>query len=1066
MGDSLNHDIPGPTPKPIVGNLPDIDLNKPLQSFMALAREYGPIFRLQVQGRTTILCSSQELVDELCDERRFDKKIQGTLREVRALAGDGLFTAETQEHNWGVAHRILMPVFGPASLRNMFPQMLDIAEQMLLKWERQGPAQRIDVVDDMTRLTLDTIALCAFNYRFNSFYQKDMHPFIGAMVRALTESGARSRRLPLQNRLMLITRQQYEEDVRLMHQVADEVIAESKKHSEAADTRDILSIMLNAKDPQTGEGLSDENIRYQMVTFLIAGHETTSGLLSFTLYALLRHPEVMERARAEVERVLGSDEPRFEHLRHLTYLDQILKESLRLWPTAPGFTVCPYGEETIIGSKYRVRRDQTLFILLPMLHRDPRVWGADAEEFDPEHFAFERAEKLPPNAWKPFGNGQRSCIGRPFALQEATLVLAMMLQRFDLTAADPDYQLEIKEALTLKPYDLFVRAKRRDVHITRAAQPSTAGTRPSAAPASQGRPQASNGIPIRVLFGSNAGSSEQFAQSIVNDAGAQGYVPTIGPLDSAAGHLPREGAVVIVTASYEGKPPDNARQFIAWTEGLTAGSLRGVKYAVFGCGNRDWARTYQTVPKFIDEKLAEAGAERLVERGEANARGDFFGDFDRWYDGFWQRIGAAFGQEARELAPMPLLELAFVEPTREPLLRQNDLQLGTVVVNRELVDMSAPNARSKRHIEIALPKGQQYRTGDYLAVLPLNPPDNIDRALRRFELSYDSQVVIHSIPGVRTFFPVDRPVMVGELLRSFVELAQPATRKQVEHLADTTPCPPEKKQLQALASDDAAYTKAVLNKRVSVLDLLERYQSCSLSFAAFLQMVSSLKPRQYSISSSPLWSADHCALTVAIVDAPALSGQGRYYGVASNYLGQARPGTKIAVTVKPSSAAFQPPESLATPIVMICAGTGIAPFRGFLQDRALRAEQAQGHKVGRALLFFGCDLPDVDFLYKDELQQWEQQDLLSVRPAFTFAPDLGGKFVQDRLWRDRADVVKLFKEGAVVYLCGDGQRMAPAVHDICVRIYEEATGSSREDAEQWMTEMELTHGRYVADVFA
>jgi cytochrome P450/NADPH-cytochrome P450 reductase len=308
--------------------------------------------------------------------------------------------------------------------------------------------------------------------------------------------------------------------------------------------------------------------------------------------------------------------------------------------------------------------------------------------------------------------------------------------------------------------------------------------------------------------------------------------------------------------------------------------------------------------------------------------------------------------------------------------------------------------------------------------------------------------------------------MVGELLTSFVELGQPATRRNIEQLAVTTQCPPEKKELAALASDEAAYTESVLNKRVSVLDLLERYPSCGLSLAAFLQMLSQLKPRQYSISSSPLWSADHCTLTIAVVDAPALSGQGRYQGAASTYLAQARPGARIAVTVKPSNVAFHPPESLAIPIIMVCAGTGMAPFRGFLQDRAMRAEQTEGQTVAPALLFFGCGGPDFDFLYKDELEQWQQKGLVSIRPAFTHAPDVGGKYVQDRLWRDRAEVVELVKQGATFYLCGDGRRMAPAVHDACVRIYEEATGSTREVAEQWMTEMERTHGRYVADVFA
>ena len=485
MNETVAPVIPGPKPAPVVGNIAHIDTHMPIQSLMDLAREYGPIFRMEMPGREMIVVSSQELVNELCDEQRFDKKVHAPLRQVRDFAGDGLFTAETQEHNWGVAHRILMPVFGPASLRNMFPQMVDIADQLLLKWERQGPGQRIDVVDNMTRLTLDTIALCAFDYRFNSFYEKDMHPFIGAMVRALAESGARTRRLPLQNRLMLITRRQYDEDIRIMHQIADELVAERRKQGAAANKKDILSTMLNARDPQTGEGLSDENIRYQMVTFLIAGHETTSGLLSFTLYELLRHPEVLERARAEVERVMGNDAPRFEHLAQLTYLDQILKESLRLWPTAPAFAVYPYEQETTIGGKYPVRHYQTLFILTPMLHRDPKVWGVDAEAFNPDHFSFENAEKLLPNAWKPFGNGQRSCIGRPFALQEATLLLAMMLQRFDLSPADPNYTLEIKETLTLKPHGLYIHAKRRDNVITKATQPPVAGTLPSDEPALQ-----------------------------------------------------------------------------------------------------------------------------------------------------------------------------------------------------------------------------------------------------------------------------------------------------------------------------------------------------------------------------------------------------------------------------------------------------------------------------------------------------------------------------------------------------------------------------------------------------
>lgn len=1054
--------IPQPKPTPVLGNLPDLQDDPGIFGLMRLAEEYGPIFRLDLPGQDMIVVSSRELVDELCDENRFDKVLHAPLLQVRDFTGDGLFTAETAEANWGAAHRILMPAFGPAALRAMFDGMVDIADQLLLKWERQGTGNRIDIADNTTRLTLDTIALCSFSYRFNSLYSEQLHPFVGAMVRSLVESGARTNRLPLQSRLMLRSRHQYDEDKRLMYEVVDHLIDDRRRHPLPKDQHDILDTMLTATDPRTGERLSVENVRYQLVTFLIAGHETTSGLLTFTLYELLRHPEILSRCQAHVDEVLGNQEPRFEHLAHLGYLDQVLKETLRLWPTAPAFALKPYEAETTLGGSYLVHQGETLLVLIPALHRDPAVWGESAAGFDPDRFAFERAEALPPNSWKPFGNGQRSCIGRGFALQEATLFLAMLLQRFDLTPADPDYQLSIKQTLTIKPQDLFVYAHRRDTAI--AATQVIEGPSPTPSPAVVAAP-AANGVPIRVLYGSNSGSCEAFAQRIANDARLRGYTGSVDTLDNAVGHLPAEGVVVVVTSSYEGQPPDNARKFVSWLDSLAAGSLDGVRFAVFGCGNTDWARTYQAIPKAVDERLASAGARRLVKRGEGNARGDFFGDFDDWYATFWSPVDTEFHQFDLALADTPLFEVEFVGATRDPLLRSNHLGLGTVVANQELVDMTAGGARSKRHLEIALPEGTSYRTGDYLAVLPLNPAAVVDRALARFDLSYDATTVVRVGAGAQTFLPVDTPVTAGELLASYVELSQPASRKQIEQLAAATACPPEKRALEALASDSNTYQTDVLARRVSVLDLLDRYRGCQLAFASFLQMLSPLTPRQYSISSSPRWSESHATVTVAVLSAPALSGHGEYQGAASTYLAGARPGTKVAVTVRPSNVGFHPPESLTTPIVMVCAGSGLAPFRGFLQDRSLRAEE-QRTSPAPALLFFGCDQPGVDQLYSDELAVWAAQGVVEVHVAFSEAPQGGIRYVQDRLWADRARVIDLVREGAIFYVCGDGHQMAPAVRDTCVRIYAEATGASPEQAEAWVTEMQRERGRYVADVFA
>ncbi len=1055
--------IPQPKPDPILGNIKDLDPKAPVQSMHRLARTWGPIYELSLPGGNVVFISSQALVDELSDEKRFEKAELQVIENIREFAGDGLFSAHGDEPNWGKAHRILMPVFSPVAMRDMFDGMHDIADQMLTRWERFGEHAVIDVTDNMTRLTLDTIALCAMGYRFNSFYQREPHPFVGALTRALAEAVGRTARHPLQTQLMLPTRRRFAEDIRLMHQIADDLIAQRKTGVSGVVKKDLLSRMLEARDPVTGEGLSDENIRYQMVTFLAAGHETTSGLLSFVLYFLVKHPNVMARAQAEVDRVLGTGTaPRFEHLAQLPYIEQVLKETLRIWPSSPGWSRRPL-EDTVIGGKYFVKRHQPLSVLPHMLHRDPTVWGEDPERFDPDRFAPEAAAKLPANAWKPFGTGARACIGSQFALTEAHLFLTSMLQRFDLIEQDPSYQLKVKETLTFKPEGFFVRAKRRGAQSVKPHAVVAAPSRPLETTAPTPIVASGAATPLLVLYGSNSGSAEAFAQRIAADAKAHGYVSEISVLNDRSGHLPTSGAVIVVTASYEGQPTDNATQFVAWLDALKPGELRGVKFGVFGCGNRDWVRTYQAIPKKIDARLEAAGATRIVDRGEADARGDFFGDFDRWYERLWGKLGETFGNASAAVPGGPLFEVEVVKDTRAARLRQSEVQQGVIVENRELVDVSSPLGRSKRHIEIALPEGMTYRAGDYLSVLPLNPSPSVERALRRFGFGHDSHVLIRSSRDSETSLPTGHPVSVYEVLAAYVELGQPATKKQIETMVSTTPCPPEKRALEQLLEQEA-YKKEVLTKRVSLLDLLERYASCQLTFGTFLEMLPPMRARQYSISSTPLWNATHCTLTVSVVDAPALSGQGTYLGVASNYLASAQPGARVSVAVRPSNVAFHPPEDVGAPLVMISAGSGLAPFRGFLQERAIQA--ASGRSVGTALLFFGCNHPDVDLLYRDELEAWERAGVVEVRRAFSAAPNGDVRFVQDRLWQDRADVVALFQQGARIFVCGDARTVMAGVRQTATRVYQEATQCSPEEAERWEGEFEQDHSRFYADVFA
>ncbi len=1064
--------IPQPPTRPIVGNVGDLDNDAPIQSMMRLARTYGPIYKLTIFGRDLHVVSSQALVDELSDETRFTKRIHGPLKEIRAFAGDGLFTAYNSEPNWGRAHRLLMPAFGPLGVRSMFDRMVDIANQMFVKWERFGGGAVIDVADNMTRLTLDTIALCAFDYRFNSFYQNEMHPFVAAMVDALDEAGQRGRRPNMLSNLMVVTKRKYEADQVVLAKVAEQLIAERRRDPRGLEKNDLLNVMLNGVDPVTGEKLSDENIRFQMVTFLIAGHETTSGLLSFAVYLLLKNPSVLLKAQNIVDDVLGDDLPRVEHLAQLRYLEQLLMETLRLWPTAPAFAVKPVAD-TLLGGRYPLTPGDTLLVLQPMLHRDPAVWS-DPETFDPDRFAPENAEKLPPNAWKPFGNGSRACIGRPFAMQEAQLVMAMLLQRFDIVFDDPAYRLEIAETLTIKPHGLMIRAKARgrgdfarDVSFRSAISSTPLRTLVKDGPVDEA--PAGDATPLVVLYGSNTGASEMFARRIAADAPRQGYAATVAPLDERAGALEAGVPVVVVTASYEGQAPDNAKKFLTWVESLAPDALAAVPFAVFGCGNRQWARTYQFVPKRIDAALAAAGGTRLRERGEADAGGDFFGAFDEWYEGWWADLGRALGHAVAEKPDAPAFDVEILRTGREHALQLGELEQGAIVENRELVNVAAMDparVRSKRHLQIALPAGMSYRCGDYLAVLPRNAPANVQRALRRFGLANDTQIVIHrpsSGAASAVTLPSGFPITASELLSNYVELAQPATRAQIHQLAAATPCPPEAEALEALATDES-YARDVLDKRVSVLDLVERTASCALPFATFLAMLPLLRARQYSISSSPLVDAGEASLTIAVVDAPSYSGQGRYLGVASTFLANLQAGDRLAVAVRPSQSGFHPPDDPSTPIVMVCAGTGVAPFRGFVQERA--AQKAAGRDVGRALLFFGVDDPDVDYLYRDAFGAWEAAGVVEMRPAFSAKPDGDVMFVQHRVWKDRAEVAQLFRDGAQFYVCGDGKHMAPGVRETFLRIYQRATQASDDDANAWADRMEHEHGRYVSDVFA
>jgi cytochrome P450/NADPH-cytochrome P450 reductase len=397
-----------------------------------------------------------------------------------------------------------------------------------------------------------------------------------------------------------------------------------------------------------------------------------------------------------------------------------------------------------------------------------------------------------------------------------------------------------------------------------------------------------------------------------------------------------------------------------------------------------------------------------------------FTDFESWEDEvLWPAMAEKYGVagQADNEPFSATLAVEFSTP-RSSTLRQ-DVKEAIVVATK---DLTAPGAPPKKHMEIQLPSDVRYTAGDYLAVLPLNPKVNIDRVMRHFHLPWDAHITI-SAQG-RTSLPTNVSIPVASILGAYVELAQPATKRSILAIAATAKEDGTKQKLTQLAGDD--YNAEISSKRVSIIDLLERFPSAELPFDSFLSLLPPMRVRQYSISSSPLWNPSRVTLTYSLLDVPSLSSAPphRHLGVASSYLSSLAPGDKLHVSVRPSHSAFHlPADAEHTPVICVGAGSGLAPFRGFVQERA--AQIGAGRDLAPALLFFGCRDPESDDIYREELDRWEALGAVSVRRAYSRAGEAEGakeakgcKYVQDRLWLDREEVFDLWDRGAKVFVCG------------------------------------------------
>lgn len=743
---------------------------------------------------------------------------------------------------------------------------------------------------------------------------------------------------------------------------------------------------------------------------------------------------------------------------------------MRLTPPLPVINVAPKKDE-VVGGKYVVKAGELVIVLVGYSHLDQQVFGDDVNQFKPERMfdhEFDKLNQEYPNAWKPFGNGSRGCIGRPFAWQEILLVMAMLLQNFDFEFDNPDYTLSLKQTLTVKPADFRVKATPRDglraIELEhRLAGNMPAKTRPSAVRAGlAGTNQ--EGKPLRIYYGSNSGTCQSMAEQLAANAFQHGFsVTVIDCLDAACGKLSTDEPNVFITASYEGQPPDNASNFVHWIEKSTEKlDLQGVPYVVFGCGHHDWSATLHRIPKLVDTSMEQKGGLRIAPIGLSDvAEGKELDDFEAWEDRIlWPALTEKYGAVAAE---GPALQVAVTSP-RKSTLHQDDVKEASVVATKILTPSGA--AVVKQHIEIQLPKGVTYRAGDYLDVLPVNPRESVKRVMRHFHLPWDTHLTISS--NTRTSLPGDYSIPAVEVFGSYVELAQPATKRNIFTLLENSTNDITKDLLQSLTKDET-YAVEIVANRTSVLDLLERHPEVTLQISTFLQMLPPMRLRQYSISSSPLWDPNRVTLTYSVLDEPKIANDGkRHMGVATTYLSGMQPGDMLHVTARSSPTAFHLPAfSETNPVIMVATGTGIAPFRGFIQERAAIAES--GRSLAPAVLYFGCRQPNNDDLYREELDNWEARGVVSVRRAFSRNTEAseGCKYVQDCIWKERDHIMNLWNQSAQIYICGS-RIVGESVKDIFVDVFMESSQKEgketcKEDTRKWFET--LKNIRYAVEVF-
>jgi cytochrome P450 len=458
-GADMNRPIPTFASPRVLGYMSEFR-HTPIDLLLRIAREYPEVARFRFGAFNPVVVNDPALAHEVLVEKTDAfLKSYGLTFFARPLLGKGLVTLERDAHR--KRRRLVAPSFMPKRIAGY---ATEIAQRAEASAARIAEHTQFDLSAESMRVTLEVVMKTLFDAQLCNASDTVADAFpraLSSMIESLTSP------IPLPPPLPTPANLRLARAVRDLDRIIYRVIAE--RRASGAQGNDLLGVLLASRDQDDGSALTDHELRDELMTMMLAGHETTANTLAWTLYALTRAPEVRAKLEAELDALevapLGVSQ-----LASLRYTAQVIKEAMRLYP--PVYMVARRTTREVEIGPYKLNRGAVVFINIVGIHRRPDIY-ADPERFDPERFTPEREKRLPKHAYLPFSGGPRVCIGNHFAMMEAQLILATWLRRLRFELLEPTQRVDFEALITLRPKGgLPLRVHKRQAHL----QPTAAAT--------------------------------------------------------------------------------------------------------------------------------------------------------------------------------------------------------------------------------------------------------------------------------------------------------------------------------------------------------------------------------------------------------------------------------------------------------------------------------------------------------------------------------------------------------------------------------------------------------------